>query len=277
MTSPREVNGLAELQSRFAAALQPDVEAHGVAAARLADCVVDDGLAAARRVQVYRNNVAAVFAGALERTFPALRCHVGEQAFARLVVEYRCAHPSRSGDLHWAGERFAGWLESNGSTAVRPWLPDLARLEWACEEALLAGNRPALDADVLARVPADVVADARLALQPGLRLISSPFPTWSLWRAGRAGNPADNDGGQDAGPQHVAVVPAGDDLDLHSLPEERFRFADALASGLTLGGAVERSGLPLEDLPQALGWLFGSRLVTAVTPPVDSRGDGTPP
>jgi hypothetical protein len=45
------------------------------------------------------------------------------------------------------------------------------------------------------------------------------------------------------------------------------RFYSALASGEPLGAAVERSGLPVEELGRALGWLFEEGFVTGVLAP----------
>ncbi|MCJ7452651.1 MAG: DNA-binding domain-containing protein, partial [Steroidobacteraceae bacterium] len=176
MNSPPESLSLAELQARFASALragdtQPNDDAAGFAA-----CIVDDGLAPASRLQVYRNNVSAMFTTALARSYPVLRQRVGEGYFAKLVAEYRSDHPSRSGDLHWIGRCFPEWIRARMAGTDYAWLADLARLEWACEEVLVSEFlQPAL-ADSLARLMPEQLAGARLALQPGLRVVSSSFP-----------------------------------------------------------------------------------------------------
>jgi hypothetical protein len=144
VNSPPETASLSDLQSRFAAALREAGPQSEAAIRQLADCIVDDGLAPARRLQVYRNNARAMFAGALERTYPVLRRQVGDGQFAELAREYRTEHPSRSGDLHWVGEQFASWLAPQAAADDRAWLAELARLEWACEESLVAARLPPL-------------------------------------------------------------------------------------------------------------------------------------
>ena len=264
MASPPDHRSLAELQVVFAAALA----ARGVDAAgdELAGFVVDDGLPPAARVQVYRNNVRALFTGALERTFPVLKRRVGDAYFQRLAVEYRAEYPSRSGDLHWVGEAFPAWLAARFAGTDFAWLGDLARLEWACEESLLAAGRQALGAESLARVAPEQLADVGLALQPGLRLVSSRFPIWSVWQANQPdapGDPVD----PALGPQHVVVACSGDGLVLHSISEDRFLFIATLAAGGALGQALETSALDVERLPGVLAWLFGEGLVTALRGP----------
>ena len=79
MNSPPEAATLSDLQGRFAAALREAGQESEAAIRQLAECIVDDGLAPARRLQVYRNNARAMFEGAPERTYPVLRLQVGDQ------------------------------------------------------------------------------------------------------------------------------------------------------------------------------------------------------
>ncbi len=270
MNSPPEAASLSELQGRFASALREAGPQSEVAIRQLADCIVDDGLAPARRLQVYRNNARAMFAGALERTYPVLRRQVGEQQFAALAQSYRAEHPSRSGDLHWVGEHFASWLAPQAAADGRAWLAELARLEWACEEAMVAARLPPLAPAELARVAPETLGEVGLVLQPCVRTVSSPFPVWSAWRAGQvdgAGESADL--ALDA--QHVVVTCCDTGLVLHSLPEQQFLFVAALAGGATLGSAVDSTALDLEALPGLLAWIFGEGLVTALRVPDDDN------
>ena len=266
MNSPPEAATLAYLQGRFAAALR-DADPESEAAIRLlAECIVDDGLAPARRLQVYRNNARAMFDGALERTYPVLRRQVGDERFASLAKCYRAEHPSRSGDLHWVGENFASWLAPRVAADGGAWLAELARLEWACEEAMVAARLPPLAPADLGQVAPETLAEVGLVLQPCVRTVSSRFPVWSAWRAGQvdgAGEPVD----LALGAQHVVVTCADTGPVLHSLAEEQFLFVAALAGGGSLGSAVDSSALDVEALPGMLAWLFDEGFVTALRIP----------
>jgi hypothetical protein len=264
---------LAELQGRFAAALRASDDEADAAAALFAQHVDGDGLAPAARVEVYRNNVLAMFEGALERTYPVLRRRVGDGYFRGLARAYRDAHPSRSGDLHWVGSSFPAWLASYLSGGEYAWLADLARLEWACEEAQVAGQSAPLEPAALARVAPDELGDARLVLQASVRLVESAYPVWSVWRENQPdapGAPVDFS----IGPQRVVVACGETGLVLHSVPEDHFRFVAALASGATLGMAVDESGIAIDQLPALLAWLFSAGLVAAVA--ATSSGDRRP-
>jgi hypothetical protein len=50
-------------------------------------------------------------------------------------------------------------------------------------------------------------------------------------------------------------------------PEAEVRFVAALSAGTGLQDALENSSLPVEDLPQALAWLFQNGLVVALEAP----------
>jgi hypothetical protein len=266
VTSRPDAPTLADLQARFGAALRSTGADADVAVGALAECIVDDGLAPASRVQVYRNNSRAMFEGALERTYPVLKRRVGEDYFRGLAREYRVDHPSRNGDLHWIGQAFASWLEPRLAGSEYEWLVDLARLEWACEEALVSPRRPALDASQLAEVAPDTLADVGLGLQPSLRVVRSEYPVWSVWREnqpGEPGKPID----LSQGAQHVVVTCGDDGLVLHSLPAQQFGFVAALAAGAPLGDALEASGLDVDRLPGVLAWLFSDGLVVALREP----------
>jgi hypothetical protein len=269
VNSPPDAPPLAELQARFAAAIRAGTVQDRDQVMALADCIVDDGLPPSARIKVYRNNVRALFEGALARTYPVLRQRVGEDYFARLAAEYRQEHPSRSGDLHWTGQRFPEWIGSRMTGTDYAWLADLARLEWACEEVLVSKWLPPAPAESLARVPPEDLADALLSLQPGLSTVASAFPVWSVWQANQPGARGDAID-PSLGPQQVVVAADVDGLVLHSLAAEQFGFVEQLAAGRTLGQALEASGLAIEQLAATLRWLFGAGLVTAVSSSQDS-------
>ncbi|MCP6313088.1 DNA-binding domain-containing protein, partial [Klebsiella pneumoniae] len=91
---------------------------------------------------------------------------VGEEYFSQLAHLYRESHPSSHGDLHWVGQSFPEWLGQHTRGSGYEWLPDLARLEWACESSLVCAEAPPLALGKLAEVPSDRLDELRLDLQP---------------------------------------------------------------------------------------------------------------
>ena len=266
MNSRPETTTLPALLDAFGAALlAPE---HDSAASQVfAGEIVEDGLPALARLRVYRNNTRLIQREALSRTYTVLRRRVGDEYFTALARDYLDAHPSPAGDLHWIGAAFPDWLDTQLRDGEYHWLADLARLEWACERALVAADAPALEVAALAVLAEDEIDGTALRLHPSLQFVSSAWPIWSVWQAnqpdaaGTAVDPA-------LGAQHVAVGCVDGHLVLLSLPAEEFAFQRALAAGRPLGAAVAESALPVERLAGALGRLFSERLVIGIDPPL---------
>src|SRR5215213_8815837 len=179
---PQPEPTLREAQSAFAAALR--ARSLGAPPPRAPpDIGGPPGITAAARLDVYANNTRYFFGLALERTYPVLRHRVGDEHFKRLAHDYRIAHPSSHGDLHWIGESFPQWLAACTRGTPYEWLVDLARLEWACELAWAAGNGLPLTLLSLRNVPPDQLDAMVFSLRPSVRLVSSAYPIWSVWQA----------------------------------------------------------------------------------------------
>ena len=173
---------LLALQADFAAAL------------RDRDRVVDagrwlagDAPAAERRMAIYRANMVAAADKALSSAYPVVRQAVGEGFFHGLAREYQRATPSTSGDLADFGSAFSDFLASFEHTRSLPWLPDLARLEWAAHRAYGSADAPDWDAAALATVAPDLQAAIRFRWSPGLAVIESAYPIARIWTIHQGG------------------------------------------------------------------------------------------
>ena len=221
-------------------------------------------IAVADRLAVYRNNSREFFRTALALTYPVLQRRVGDDFFRQLATEYRGVHPSRSGDLHWVGAEFPDWLTGRLCDTPYAWLADLARLEWACEEAAAAATEDPVPLECLATVAPESLDGVRVRLQPSLRLVASDWPVWSVWQANQVADAGPLD--LATGPEHCACVGAADgvavfrvDADMHALLKE-------LAEGATFSAAVAQSSTSPDVLARALEWAFGEGLVVDVSP-----------
>ncbi len=240
---------LLELQRSFAASLRDPRAA----------CVVTPPA----NLAIYRNNAESAFRGALEISFPVLRRRVGDEYFRQLTVQYRQDFPSRSGDLHWAGRSFAEFLTRQLSVGDYAWLTDLARLEWACEEAAIVTDLPAAGPEVLAAFAPDELERVRFELQPSLRLVSSPFPIFSVWKANQTENASPVD--QSKGGEAVLVRARHDAIEVQALAPDLFSHLYATVLGATLGEAMTTAALDEKRLSKVLGFLFSEGLVVSAT------------
>jgi putative DNA-binding protein len=260
MTSPRETSGrlcpLQDLQTAFASAVR-----FGDAAA-IERYVDANGIEPARRVGIYANNVRENFLATLEATFPVLVRLAGRDWFRQTGTAYLRLHPSRSGNLHHVGERFAGYLEAELADGPYAYFADVARLEWAYQEVLVAADREALDLASLADVPADRHGDIVFELNPAARLVGAAYPLLRIWQANQPDAQSDDDiDGGDAtlrhaihvatrreaspqidlasGPSRLLVIRRDDHVELRELPQGEFVFLFAITASEPLHAAAE--------------------------------------
>ena len=86
---------------------------------------------APKRFAVYRNNVVVSLVEALMSGFPSLVPLVGETFFRAVARAYAVAHPPNSPLMLFYGEGFAAFLETFEPTKSLPFLPPVARIDWA--------------------------------------------------------------------------------------------------------------------------------------------------
>lgn len=217
-------------------------------------------------VEVYRNNAWQFYLSALARTYPVTQRRVGAEFFRQLARDYRTGHPSRHGDLHWIGEAFPAWLASHLAGTGYEWLVDLARLEWACEEAATAAFAEPISVESLRHCTADAMPGLVLTLQPSLQLVASPFPIWSVWQNNQVEStapPVD----LDTGAEHCVVACTADRVAVYRLDPADHRLLRHLCDGLALEAATTAAATDAGTLGRLLGWAFGEGLVVQVVSP----------
>src|SRR5690606_15596170 len=139
-----------------------------------------DAEEAARRFAVYRNNVAHSLKQALARRFPVIQRLVGAEFFTALAREFISKHPPRSPVLQEWGGAMPGFLRDFPQVAALPYLPDIARIEWACGLAYHADNAQPID-------PSTLAERKTLHLHPSLTLLRLDHPAVSIWQANQPG------------------------------------------------------------------------------------------
>jgi len=153
----------------------------GASSDALAGVIAGDGLGHAARLDVYRNNTTLLLREALAANFPVVSELVGEDFFAQLARAFLRGHPPSSPCLFEYGEAFPDFIASDPAAAELPYLPDVARLEWAWNEAFHAHNTPALTASALGTVAPEDYPHLVFAPHPALRMVSSPYPIYTIW------------------------------------------------------------------------------------------------
>lgn len=202
-------------------------------------------------IAIYANNLREGFRKALALEFPVVERLVGSDCFRALARDFQDAHPSHCGDLHHVGAPFARWLESSFANGEHAYLPDVARLEWARESAIVAADARPFDVEALRAVDPDVYEALTFALHPTATLLASPWPIVRIWQTNQPdAEPETID--LDDGGDHVLVLRGSEDIDFHLLDRSTFLWLDALAQGCTLGEAIVIASTAADALDSGL-------------------------
>lgn len=170
-----------------------------------------DGIAPERRIGIHRNHFALSLGDALSATFPTVRALVGEDFFAQAARAFVRAHPPAGPCLFEYGGDFPAFLRCLREAAALPYLPDIARFDWAVNEAAHAPDAPALVAQALAGLSPDDLGRCRLEAHPSLRRLRSVFPLPSIRAVAQPGAPETARVDLGAGAAHLAVWRNRDD------------------------------------------------------------------
>jgi hypothetical protein len=160
---------LLEVQRAFADALLEGDEG-------VARHVVEAGLSATERLAIYRDSCRAGLTEALRLTFPALERIVGAEFFDMAAARFIRAHPCQSGCLDEYGAGLAEFLARFEPASSLPYLPDVARFEWALGVAANAEDARFLETRALEKVPAERHEALRFVPHPSLSVLVLAYP-----------------------------------------------------------------------------------------------------
>jgi hypothetical protein len=217
---------------------------------------------AARGIEVYRNNYRGNLHDALAGAYPVIRQLVGEEFFRFLAKRFIEGYPSRSGNLHRYGGELAEFLTRFENTRHLPYLPDMARLEWAWHRAYFAPDAAPFDPARLARIPPEAYAGLRLRLHPACTLLVTGFPVAAIWRAHQ--DDADFRIDLDRGGEHLLVHRKDLRPDIAGIAPAELYWLAQLQQDIAMGAATEATlaAHPDFDVAAALRrWLAQGVLV----------------
>jgi hypothetical protein len=209
------------------------------AAALICTQIIGDGIAPERRLAIYRNNAVEGFLKTLQATFPTIVRLSGEDWLRQVGRQYMRRYPSRSGNLHHVGEHFATFLEAQLAGSSYEYFADVARLEWAYQEVLVAADHPTFELSALALVPPADYGAVTFSTHPAMRLVHSRFPVLAIWRANQPDAASDQRIALDQGSSSVLLIRRADHVELRELPPAEFALLAALVRGEPLEQAAE--------------------------------------
>jgi hypothetical protein len=231
--------------------------------AALVAAVRGDGIDPAARLRIYRNHAFTTLRAVLEGTFPIVCRLVDKRFFAYAAHEYLREHPPHSRCLVEYGADFADFLAGFEPCQDLPYLPDVARFEWALNMAATVREATPLPIEALAAVEPEKAAGLAVRLQPSARYFTSGWPIDAIWQANQQSEVPTVD--LALGGTCIEIRRAGDAVVWRRLDPGTFAFRTALANGLTLAAATATAKDPVFDVAAALDRVFAEGLAVAVT------------
>lgn len=221
------------------------------------------------RWHLYAHGYVARIAEAIENDYPALNRVLGARALRSLTARYVARFPPRSHDLGRVGDRLPGFLEDDALTQELPFLPDLARLEWAVAEAFVAADRQDLRWEDLAREGSEAVAEWPLRIRLGATRVRSAWPIHDLWLC-RDRPDGEVDVALEGRPCSVLVSRRGLDVICRPVAPLEERVLDLAAHGGRLADLVDDTDESAADLVAAFRVLVEDAVFARAV-------DGSPP
>ncbi len=227
------MSALHEFQTSFGAYLTGD--------AAIEDCA---GLSSdtVENAAIYQNNVRHAHSGALASTYPALRNLIGEDCFDAIADQFCEASPPASSVLSEYGEEFPAYLANCPELSGFPFLPEVARLEWAMNVALHSPLSPVTQASDLARLAEAESTDISDLLEPttSLQLFMSEQPVQDILIAALA-NDAERISTIEHAPQRLAIFRRNEGVVVEPLTAAEFTFLTAIVLGQSFGKAADQA------------------------------------
>ncbi len=227
------MSSLLELQVAMAAGILQD------AVAPLAPLIRADGLAYERRLRVYRNNTFISLTAALKSTYPVVCQLVDERFFDYAVSEFIGVQPPTAPRLAEYGGGFADFLGGFPPVRHLVYLSDVARFEWAINEACHAADAATLDPARIGALPQERYAGLVFLAHPSARLLASDYPVDRIWRAHQPDGDLESRIDLDGGGCRLLIDRRDGEIRLLPLDAAGFALVAALVDGRPLQAAYE--------------------------------------
>jgi hypothetical protein len=209
------------------------------------------GKAAARRYNVYRNNVTVSLISALAAVYPAVQRITGVEFFRAMARFHIRKTPPTSPLLFEYGRDFPAFIERYDYAEGMPWLADTARIERAWLDAYHSADAPVLGAADLASVPPERLADLVFIPHPATRLVRSRYAAVTIFAANRKPLPVED---IDASQAEDALITRPEfDVVVRRLAPGQAEFVSTLMAGGTLGEAAAAASEARSDFDLGMG------------------------
>lgn len=189
------------------------------------------------RLSVYRNNIVGSLTDVMIASHPLLEKLVGHEFLEMMARHFVLENPPKHGCLSFYGAAFGTFIENYEPAKTMPYLPDMARLEIALNEAYYAPDDSPLSAKELAATPPESL---ELELRKSVRLIYSKYPLNDIRDFCITDDPEKTMNIDTGGVKLMIYRPALDSI-IVKLDEAEYAILDALERRTTLEDALKQT------------------------------------
>ena len=177
---------------------------------------------AAERFMVYANQARIGCIETLAAVYPATQRLVGQDFFENMAALYVSRHPMKTPNVLEYGGDLPAFIATFEPLSALPYLPDVARLEWACHASLHAGHgEPPQPGE-------------KVTLAPHVRLIHSPYPIGAIWDFALRASPLDERLQLDLEePAYLVVARPALDVEVSAVAPNDWQWLASLTAGDT--------------------------------------------
>jgi hypothetical protein len=166
---------LAKLQQKFISGIYKK-NAEGAA-----EFLAQGNISPKAQMEIYWRHSYNALTDVLSQHYPATEVIVGKKFMRAAAREFINHHPQQHGNLEFYGTGFPEFLSGYAPARKLAYLPDVARLERALHESMIADGAGSIDPSAFAVSP-EAFAALRLKLHPSVRLVESHFPIHDIWQ-----------------------------------------------------------------------------------------------
>ncbi len=233
---------LHDLQTLFTKTMLDHPDAVARPHQELADLFAGNKDILPERLKIYRNNIVTNLTNTLLATYPLIRKLTGEEFTTGLLRSYALKNPPLEACLSRYGAGLDEFIKTFEPAQGLPYLPDVARLEWAINEAYYADDDEALVPQDLQHLPVENMSDLRLHLRSSVRLLEFRWPLAAI-RDFCLNHNEDSDATLDLnqGGCRLMVFRSGLSAEVVSLEHDAYDFLQSLAGQKPLGEALENT------------------------------------
>ena len=135
------------------------------------------------RLAIYRDAYRLRLIEALGSNYPVLQAWLGHEEFEKLSLAYLKEYPSQYFSIRYFGDRLAQYLATNEIYRDKPFLSEMAKLEWALSQAFDASDSSVIDIAAVAAVPPSAWPQMRFTFHASVQLLTLQWNVPAIWKA----------------------------------------------------------------------------------------------